>query len=51
MEVYVHDSKNGRTPLNVINASEGNEFCTIAASRGDELIIRASHGMTFLISS
>jgi hypothetical protein len=46
-----HDNKNGKTPLNVINAKEGSEFCTIAAKRGDVLMILASHGSSFLISS
>jgi hypothetical protein len=49
--IHLHDSKNGNTPLKVIRAKEGSEFWTIAASRGDVLMILASHGKIFLISS
>ena len=49
--MHSHDNKKGNTPLKVIKAKEGSEFWTIAASRGDVLMILASHGKIFLISS
>lgn len=47
----LHSSKKGNNPLKVIKANDGNEFWTIAASRGEELMSLASQGMIFLISS
>lgn len=48
---HAHPSRNGKSPLKLIIASEGNEFWTMAASLGLALIILANQGATFLISS
>lgn len=48
---HAHPSRNGKSPLKLMIASEGNEFWTMAANLGLALIILANQGATFLISS